>query len=96
MRPALPFAAAVAFAVALLLCQTTGPLWAQEDGGTAVPPKTAKERQAGKAYDPQRVNDCKVPPELRGDKARSADCGEKAKAVAQEGEAKAAGEKSSD
>ena len=95
MRPALAFAAAVAIAMVLLLCQTAGPLWAQEDGGTAVLPKTAKERQAGKAYDPQRVNDCKVPAELRDDKKRSADCGEKAKAAAEKSEGTAA-EQSSD
>lgn len=87
MRSTLPFASAAACMFALLLCLTAGPLWAQDAGGTAVPPKTAKERQAGKAYDPQRVNDCKVPAELRGDKPRSADCGEKAKAAAREGEA---------
>ena len=68
------------------------PVTAQE--AKTVAPKTAKERQAGKAYDPQRVNDCKVPAELRGDKARPADCGEKAKAVAQEGEAEPAEESS--
>ena len=61
------------------------PLKAQETETTA--PKTAKERQAGKAYDPQRVNDCKVPLELRDDKTRSTDCGEKAKAAASEGKA---------
>ena len=58
-----------------------------QDAETGTAPKTAKERQAGKAFDPQRVNDCKVPPELRGDNARPADCGQKAKAAAQEGEA---------
>lgn len=35
------------------------------------------------------VNDCKVSPELRGDKTRPADCGKKAKAAAQDGEADA-------
>lgn len=57
-------------------------------------PKTAKERQAGKAYDPQRVNDCNVPVKLRGDTSRSADCGEKAKAAAKAGEAEPAEETS--
>ena len=67
---------------------------AQEAGNASGPPKTAKERQAGKAYDPQRVNDCKVPLELRDDKTRSADCGEKAKTAASEGEAVKAEESS--
>ncbi len=67
------------------------PVYSQNtEAGT--PPKTAKERQAGKAYDPQRVNDCKVPPELRGNKTRPADCGQKAKAAAQDGEADTAKE----
>ncbi len=65
------------------------PVVAEEAGASAPPPKTAKERQAGKAFDPQRVNDCKVPLELRGEEVRSADCGEKAKAAAQDGEADA-------
>ena len=60
------------------------PLKAQET--ETIAPKTAKERQAGKAFDPQRVNDCKVPLELRDDETRSADCGEKAKAVEKAGE----------
>ena len=67
---------------------------AQEADAATGTPKTAKERQAGKAYDPQRVNDCKVPAELRGDRLRSDDCGEKAKAAAQEGEAEGAKERS--
>ncbi|MDJ0945350.1 MAG: hypothetical protein QNJ30_17920 [Kiloniellales bacterium] len=71
------------------------PVVAEEAGASAPPPKTAKERQAGKAFDPQRVNDCKVPLELRADKTRSADCGEKAKAAEKQGEA-AAAEESSD
>lgn len=35
---------------------------------------TLKERSSDKAADEQRVNDCKVPPALRGDGHRSADC----------------------
>ncbi len=69
------------------------PVYGQDaEAGTA--PKTAKERQAGKAFDPQRVNDCKVPPELRGNRARPADCGAKAKAATQDGEAVTARESS--
>lgn len=39
------------------------------------PVRTAKERLSGKAADQQRVNDCKVPIELRGPKVRPDDCG---------------------
>ena len=35
---------------------------------------TLKERSSDKAADEQRVNDCKVPPALRGDGHRPADC----------------------
>jgi hypothetical protein len=35
---------------------------------------TLKERSGGKAMDEQRVNDCKVPYEQRGDHRRSPDC----------------------
>ncbi len=35
---------------------------------------TAKERLTSKAADQQRVNDCNVPIELRGDSRRPADC----------------------
>jgi phospholipase C len=37
--------------------------------------RTGKERLGGKASDEQRVDDCRVPAELRGSKPRSADCG---------------------
>lgn len=43
----------------------------EPDGAT----RTGKERLAGKASDEQRVNDCKVPEELRGSGKRSAACG---------------------
>jgi hypothetical protein len=39
------------------------------------PVRTAKERLSGKAADEQRVDNCKVPPELRGPKPRPDDCG---------------------
>jgi len=35
---------------------------------------TGKERMQGKWADPQRVNDCKVPEEKRGDSRRPDDC----------------------
>jgi hypothetical protein len=39
------------------------------------PVRTAKERLGGKAADEQRVDNCKVPPELRGPTPRPDDCG---------------------
>src|SRR5262245_19882085 len=40
------------------------------------PIRTAKERLGGKASDEQRVDNCKVPPDLRGPKPRPDKCGE--------------------
>jgi hypothetical protein len=42
--------------------------------------KTGKERLGEKASDEQRVDNCNVPPERWGKKARSAACGRDAKA----------------
>jgi hypothetical protein len=42
------------------------------------PARTAKERLGGKASDEQRVDNCKVPPDLRGPKPRPDDCGDAA------------------
>jgi hypothetical protein len=39
----------------------------------AAPTRTVKERLSSKASDDQRVDNCKVPPELRGPKSRP-DC----------------------
>jgi len=41
-----------------------------------VPIRTAKERLGGKASDEQRVDNCKVPPDLRGPKPRPDECGD--------------------
>jgi hypothetical protein len=38
------------------------------------PEKTGKERLSDKASDEQRVDNCKVPPERQGTKARPSDC----------------------
>jgi hypothetical protein len=38
------------------------------------PLRTAKERLGGKASDEQRVDNCKVPPDLRGPKPRPEQC----------------------
>jgi hypothetical protein len=40
------------------------------------PMRTAKERLGGKASDEQRVDNCKVPRDLRGPKPRPAECGD--------------------
>src|SRR6516162_3655130 len=40
----------------------------------AEPTRTAKERLGGKASDEQRVDNCKVPPALRGPKPRPEEC----------------------
>ena len=93
MRRTPPLAVAKALALLLSFLLMPAPVFGQDAEASPVP-KTAKERQAGKAYDPQRVNDCKVPPELRGNKTRPADCGEKAEAATQDGEADTARESS--
>jgi len=51
---------------------TTTPLLAQQE--RVQPGLTGKERLTGKAADQQRVNDCKVPPDKRGNSARPDDC----------------------
>jgi hypothetical protein len=49
---------------------TPAPSAARRDPGQL----TLKERSGGKAGDEQRVNDCKVPLEQRGDHHRPAEC----------------------
>ena len=41
----------------------------------AEPTRTGKERLGGKASDEQRVDNCKVPPDLRGPTPRPDNCG---------------------
>jgi hypothetical protein len=48
----------------------------------AAPTRTVKERLGGKASDEQRVDNCKVPLDLRGPKPRLDQCGEAADAGA--------------
>ena len=43
----------------------------------AEPARTGKERLGGKASDEQRVDNCKVPLDLRGSTPRPDDCGER-------------------
>ena len=42
----------------------------------AGPTRTGKERLGGKASDEQRVDNCKVPPAVRGPKPRPDECGD--------------------
>jgi hypothetical protein len=64
-------------------------LAAAADAGRATeeaPPvavRTVKERLSSKASDDQRVNDCKVPHDLRGTKARPDTCPDPARTVPQ-------------
>jgi hypothetical protein len=46
------------------------------DNIRAGPLRTAKERFGGKASDEQRVDNCKLPPDLRGPKPRPERCGD--------------------
>ena len=48
---------------------------------TPAPVKTGKERLSSKASDEQRVDNCKVPPELRGTTVRSDTCEGKNQAI---------------
>jgi hypothetical protein len=45
-----------------------------EDQVEVAPVRTGKERLGGKASDEQRVDNCKVPPVLRGPKPRPVEC----------------------
>jgi hypothetical protein len=47
-----------------------------EDQVEVAPTRTGKERLGGKASDEQRVDNCKVPPVLRGPKPRPDQCAE--------------------
>jgi hypothetical protein len=47
---------------------------ANGEASQAQPTRTAKERLGGKASDEQRVDNCKVPPDLRGPKPRPDEC----------------------
>ena len=60
---------------------TVAPCEAQEAKQFQVEPtRTGKERLGGKASDEQRVDNCKVPLELRGSKPRPGDCPDTASA----------------
>ena len=63
----------------LLLVALAAPgatLRANGEASHVQPIRTAKERLGGKASDEQRVDNCKVPPGLRGPKPRPDECGD--------------------
>jgi hypothetical protein len=73
---------AVAWTLLLLMAVAT----ARADGEASQtqasqpqPTRTAKERLGGKASDEQRLDNCKVPLDLRGPKPRPDDCGDAAR-----------------
>jgi len=62
----------------LLLLAAAGPgatRPAKAEANQVQPVRTAKERLGGKASDEQRVDNCKVPLDLRGPKPRPDRCG---------------------
>jgi hypothetical protein len=70
---------------AVMVVAQSGAAWAGEasprnDGGAtqsrAQPTRTGKERLGGKASDEQRVDNCRVPLDLRGPTPRPANCGD--------------------
>jgi hypothetical protein len=64
-----------ALAMVLAMALVAAPSHAGDDI-RAGPTRTAKERLGGKASDEQRVDNCKVPPDLRGRKPRPERCGD--------------------
>jgi hypothetical protein len=75
-------AAPLAFAATVLTLSASSPALAGQastavsemGSGRDLSRMTLKERAAGKAMDEQRLDDCKVPFDLRGDHHRSAAC----------------------
>ena len=56
----------------------------RETGDASTPPvRTVKERLGSKASDDQRVDNCKVPLDLRGTRPRPDDCPDEARTVPQ-------------
>jgi len=69
-------AAALALALQIALASPAGAAEAARESKDArtTPALTIKERLGSKASDEQRVNNCKVPLDLRGPKPRPDDC----------------------
>jgi ribosomal protein L27 len=68
----------VAWALVLLVALVAPGAIARADGEASDvrPIRTAKERLGVKASDEQRVDNCKVPVDLRGPKSRPDECGD--------------------
>jgi hypothetical protein len=62
----------------VLAAVAPAPAGEAEDQVEVAPVRTGKERLGGKASDEQRVDNCKVPPVLRGSKPRPDQCAEEA------------------
>ena len=77
LRVTLPPAVRGMAVILLLLAALAAPSAtsrAEGEGSDVQPVRTAKERLGGKASDEQRVDNCKVPLDLRGPKPRPDQC----------------------
>ena len=84
-RLILPAGAHVVAWTLILLATLAAPgaiLRASGEASGVQPIRTAKERLGGKASDEQRVDNCKVPRDLRGPKPRPDECSDLASAEA--------------
>jgi hypothetical protein len=70
--------ATVLVAQAVLCAAAPSLAGGEEDQVEVAPTRTGKERLGRKASDEQRVDNCKVPPALRGPKPRPDECAEEA------------------
>jgi hypothetical protein len=85
LRVTLPPPVRVVAGILLLLAALATPRATSRAEGEASrvqPVRTAKERLGGKASDEQRVDNCKVPLDLRGPKPRPDECGDATSAKA--------------
>ena len=73
-----PAARVVAWTLVLLVASAAPGATTRANGeaSNVEPNRTAKERLGGKASDEQRVDNCKVPLDLRGPKPRPDQCGD--------------------
>jgi hypothetical protein len=76
---------ALLLAMQVTLASAGGAADAKRETGDAAPPpvRTGKERLSSKASDDQRVDNCKVPLELRGSRPRPDECPDEARTVPQ-------------
>jgi hypothetical protein len=66
----------VAWTLLLMVAAPGATPRAHGEASNVEPNRTAKERLGGKASDEQRIDNCKVPLDLRGPKPRPDQCGE--------------------